>query len=58
MIMVVRVKYKVDPKEIGCGYCGVVRICHNRETGEYFAKKTIRKTKVRRIQIVREKSIF
>eukprot|EP00607_Mallomonas_marina_P009108 CAMPEP_0182422596 /NCGR_PEP_ID=MMETSP1167-20130531/8317_1 /TAXON_ID=2988 /ORGANISM="Mallomonas Sp, Strain CCMP3275" /LENGTH=532 /DNA_ID=CAMNT_0024600777 /DNA_START=211 /DNA_END=1809 /DNA_ORIENTATION=- len=48
----VRVKYKIDPKELGHGHYGVVRKCQNRETLEYYAVKTIRKAKVRRIEIL------
>jgi len=48
----VRVKYKIDPKELGHGHYGVVRKCQNRETLENFAVKTIRKAKVRRIEIL------
>jgi len=49
----VRAKYKIDPKELGHGHYGVVRRCQNRETGEFFAVKTIRKAKVRRLEILR-----
>eukprot|EP00638_Chattonella_subsalsa_P011219 CAMPEP_0117802558 /NCGR_PEP_ID=MMETSP0948-20121206/15814_1 /TAXON_ID=44440 /ORGANISM="Chattonella subsalsa, Strain CCMP2191" /LENGTH=492 /DNA_ID=CAMNT_0005635405 /DNA_START=188 /DNA_END=1667 /DNA_ORIENTATION=+ len=46
----VRVKYHVQPKELGHGHYGVVRKCQNRQSGEWFAIKTIRKQKVNRIE--------
>mmetsp|Transcript_22420 Transcript_22420/g.35199 ORF Transcript_22420/g.35199 Transcript_22420/m.35199 type:complete len:502 (-) Transcript_22420:256-1761(-) len=49
----VRVKYHVQPKELGHGHYGVVRKCQNRQTGEWFAIKTIRKAKVNRIESLR-----
>eukprot|EP01041_Mallomonas_annulata_P010481 gene10481-21857_t len=49
----VRLKYKIDPKELGHGHYGVVRKCQNRETGDFYAVKTIRKSKVRRLEILR-----
>ena len=42
----VRIKYHVSPKELGNGHYGVVRQCQNRETKEWFAVKTIKKSKV------------
>lgn len=49
----VRSKYRIDPKEIGHGHYGVVRKCQNRDTGEFLAVKTIRKSKVKRFEILR-----
>lgn len=46
----VREKYKIDPKELGHGHYGVVRRCQDRQTGEWFACKTIKKAKVSRIE--------
>jgi len=46
----VRVRYHVQPKELGHGHYGVVRKCQNRQTGEWFAIKTIRKSKVHRLE--------
>mmetsp|Transcript_3976 Transcript_3976/g.5920 ORF Transcript_3976/g.5920 Transcript_3976/m.5920 type:complete len:500 (-) Transcript_3976:544-2043(-) len=46
----VRVKYHVQPKELGHGHYGVVRKCQNRQTGEWFAIKTIRKSRVHRLE--------
>jgi len=49
----VRMKYHVEPKEIGHGHYGVVRKCQNRITGEWFAIKTVRKMRVRRLEILK-----
>ena len=46
-----RVKYKIFPQELG-GRNAVVRKCQNKETGEYFAIKTIHKVE-RRLEILR-----
>lgn len=48
----VRHKYRVDKKELGHGSYGVVRKCQNRSTGEFFAIKTIKKSKVSRIEML------
>lgn len=42
----VRVKYHVNPKELGHGHYGIVRKCMNRETKEWFAIKSIKKQKL------------
>ena len=49
----IKVKYDIDPREIGHGHYGVVRKAKNRETGELFAIKTIRKAKVSRLDSLR-----
>ena len=49
----VREKYHVIPKEIGHGHYGVVRKCMNRETKEWFAIKSIRKSKVGKIEVLK-----
>ncbi|KAM3571015.1 hypothetical protein VYU27_006930 [Nannochloropsis oceanica] len=49
----VKTKYDIDPREIGHGHYGVVRKAKNRETGEAFAIKTIRKAKVSRLDSLR-----
>eukprot|EP00815_Leptocylindrus_aporus_P002699 CAMPEP_0116066224 /NCGR_PEP_ID=MMETSP0322-20121206/10254_1 /TAXON_ID=163516 /ORGANISM="Leptocylindrus danicus var. apora, Strain B651" /LENGTH=505 /DNA_ID=CAMNT_0003552735 /DNA_START=209 /DNA_END=1726 /DNA_ORIENTATION=- len=49
----VRIKYHVSPKELGNGHYGVVRQCQNRETKEWFAVKTIKKSKVNRVDILK-----
>lgn len=48
----VRVKYHIVAKEIGHGHYGVVRKCQNRETKEWFAIKSIRKSKVNKIEVL------
>ena len=42
----VRQKFHINPKEIGHGHYGVVRKCMHRETKEWYAIKSIRKSKV------------
>lgn len=49
----VRVNYHIDPKELGHGHYGVVRQCMNRETEEWFAIKSIRKSKVSKIEVLK-----
>jgi tRNA A-37 threonylcarbamoyl transferase component Bud32 len=49
----IKTKYDIDPREIGHGHYGVVRKAKNRETGEAFAIKTIRKAKVSRLDSLR-----
>ena len=49
----VRVKYFINPKEIGHGHYGVVRKCMNRETKDWFAIKSIRKSKVGKIEVLK-----
>ena len=45
----VRVKYHINPKEIGHGHYGVVRKCMDRETNIWYAIKSIRKSKVGKV---------
>jgi len=52
----VRVGYHVDPREIGHGHYGVVRRCMHRQTGEWYAIKSIRKSKVARVDVLRRET--
>ena len=49
----VRVKYHINPKEIGHGHYGIVRKCMDRETKDWFAIKSIRKSKVGKIEVLK-----
>lgn len=49
----VRQRYHINPKEIGHGHYGVVRKCMDRETKEWYAIKSIRKSKVSKIDILK-----
>lgn len=49
----VRVNYHIDPKEIGHGHYGVVRKCMHRESNEWYAIKSIRKSKVSKIEVLK-----
>lgn len=49
----VREKYRVDHSELGHGHYGVVRKCQNRESKEYYAVKTIKKSKVGRLETLK-----
>ena len=49
----VRVKYHINPKEIGHGHYGVVRKCMDRETKVWYAIKSIRKSKVGKIDVLK-----
>ena len=49
----VRVKYHVNSKELGHGHYGVVRKCMNRETKQWYAIKSIRKAKVKKIEVLK-----
>lgn len=49
----VRVKYHINPKEIGHGHYGVVRKCMNRETRVWYAIKSIRKSKVGKVDVLK-----
>lgn len=49
----VRVNYHIDTKELGHGHYGVVRKCMNRESGEWYAIKSIRKSKVSKIEVLK-----
>lgn len=53
VIKTVREKYRVDHSELGHGHYGVVRKCQNRQTKEYFAVKTIKKSKVGRLETLK-----
>lgn len=48
----VRVKYHVNPKELGHGHYGIVRKCMNRETKEWFAIKSIKKAKISKYEVL------
>ncbi|OEU16993.1 Pkinase-domain-containing protein [Fragilariopsis cylindrus CCMP1102] len=55
----VRTKYHVNSNELGHGHYGVVRKCMDRKTNEYYAIKSIRKNKVKNIEVLkREISIL
>lgn len=49
----VRVKYHINPKEIGHGHYGVVRKCMCRETKSWYAIKSIRKSKVGKVDVLK-----
>jgi len=49
----VRNDYHVEPKELGHGHYGVVRKCRDRITGEWYAIKSIRKSKVNKIHVLK-----
>ena len=49
----VRVKYHINPKEIGHGHYGVVRKCMNRKTNGWYAIKSIRKSKVGKVDVLK-----
>ncbi|GMI28354.1 hypothetical protein TrCOL_g13075 [Triparma columacea] len=49
----VREKYHIQPKELGHGHYGVVRKCQERESGAWFAIKSIRKKKVGKIDVLK-----
>jgi len=49
----VRVKYHINPKEIGHGHYGVVRKCMDRDTKVWFAIKSIRKSKVGKVEVLK-----
>ena len=53
MCFLVKEKYRVDHSELGHGHYGVVRKCQNRQTKEYFAVKTIKKSKVGRLETLK-----
>ena len=48
-----REHYRVDHSELGHGHYGVVRKCQNRQSKEYFAVKTIKKSKVGRLETLK-----
>jgi calcium-dependent protein kinase len=49
----VRQRYHINPKEIGHGHYGVVRKCMDRKTKEWYAIKSILKSKVSKIGILK-----
>jgi len=49
----VRIIYQINPRPIGDGNYGVVRKCMHRETMEWYAIKSIRKSKVGNIELLR-----
>lgn len=49
----VRIKYHVNSKELGHGHYGVVRKCMDRETSQWYAIKSIRKAKVKKIEVLK-----
>ena len=49
----VRIKYHINPKEIGHGHYGVVRKCMDRETNIWYAIKSIRKSKVGKVDVLK-----
>ena len=49
----VRINYHIEPKELGHGHYGVVRKCMHRQTGEWYAIKSIRKSKVSKIEVLK-----
>jgi len=46
-------RYEIDPIELGHGHYGVVKKCKDKVTGEMFAIKSIRKVKVKRIEMLK-----
>jgi len=49
----VRVNYHINPKELGHGHYGVVRKCMDRKTEKWYAIKSIRKSKVSKIEVLK-----
>jgi len=49
----VRLKYHINPKEIGHGHYGVVRKCMDRESKKWYAIKSIRKSKVAKVDVLK-----
>lgn len=52
----VRVRYHITSREIGHGHYGVVRKCMDRETKQWYAIKSIRKSKVSKIEILKRET--
>lgn len=52
----VRERYHINPREIGHGHYGVVRKCMDRETKYWYAIKSIRKSKVSKIEILKRET--
>jgi len=49
----VRTNYHIEAKELGHGHYGVVRKCMHRDSGEWYAIKSIRKSKVSKIEVLK-----
>jgi calcium-dependent protein kinase len=49
----VRIKYHINPKEVGHGHYGVVRKCMDRKSKEWFAIKSILKSKVGKVDVLK-----
>lgn len=49
----VRERYHISPKELGHGHYGVVRKCMDRKTKQWYAIKSIRKSRVSKIEVLR-----
>jgi calcium-dependent protein kinase len=49
----VRANYHIEAKELGHGHYGVVRKCMHRESGAWYAIKSIRKSKVSKIEVLK-----
>lgn len=49
----VRVHYHIEAKELGHGHYGIVRKCMHRETKQWYAIKSIRKSKVSKIEVLK-----
>lgn len=49
----VRQRYHINPKEIGHGHYGIVRKCMDRETKELYAIKSILKSKITKIDVLK-----
>eukprot|EP01083_Nonionella_stella_P260433 888014_1 len=49
----VRKRFHINTDEIGHGHYGVVRKCMDRRTGEWYAIKSIRKSKVNKVEVLK-----
>eukprot|EP00558_Chaetoceros_sp_UNC1202_P001935 CAMPEP_0197258254 /NCGR_PEP_ID=MMETSP1429-20130617/81478_1 /TAXON_ID=49237 /ORGANISM="Chaetoceros sp., Strain UNC1202" /LENGTH=179 /DNA_ID=CAMNT_0042722309 /DNA_START=55 /DNA_END=591 /DNA_ORIENTATION=- len=49
----VKDRYHINPKELGHGHYGVVRKCMDRKTKEWYAIKSIRKSKVNKVDVLK-----
>jgi hypothetical protein len=49
----VRVHYHIEAKELGHGHYGIVRKCMHRSSQEWYAIKSIRKSKVSKIEVLK-----
>lgn len=52
-LIYVNLSYHINPKELGHGHYGVVRKCMHRVTKEWYAIKSIRKSKVGKIEVLK-----